>query len=276
MKKYALIGHPLGHTMSPPIHNRLFELSKIKAQYDILDIAPEKLSEEMDKIFALDGVNVTIPHKISVIPFLSRLDKSAELYGAVNVINCPDKSGYNTDVVGFTRAVNGLGADLCGKTLLLGCGGAGRMMAIETAASGGELTIAVRESDIPAANALAGEISEKANQSARVITIPEISGEYDLLLNATPLGMFPNVDACPVPREVIIKCKCVFDAVYNPRETVLVKTARENGISAGGGMAMLVYQAVAAHEIWDGSKYNESDVKKLISDMSDLLEASAK
>lgn len=276
MKKYALIGHPLGHTMSPPIHNRLFELSKIKAQYDVLDIAPENLSEEMDKIFALDGVNVTIPHKISVIPFLTRLDQSAKLYGAVNVINCSDKSGYNTDVVGFTRAVNGLGASLCGKTLLLGCGGAGRMMAIETAKQGGELTIAVRESDIPAAKALEKEISEKTKQSARVITIPEISGEFDLLLNATPLGMFPNVDACPVPREVILNCKCVFDAVYNPRETVLVKTALESSIPAGGGMAMLVYQAVAAHEIWDGSQYADSDIKKLISDMSDLLEESAK
>ena len=273
MKQYALIGHPLGHTMSPPIHNRLFKLSGIQAQYDVLDIAPENLSEKMGEILSLDGVNVTIPHKISVIPFLSQLDASAERYGAVNVIDCKTKTGYNTDVLGFTRAVAGLGGSLEGKTLLLGCGGAGRMMAIETAFCGGELTVAVRESDLPAANELKEEIAEKTGKTVSVITIPEISGKFDLLLNATPLGMFPNVEVCPVPKEVILNCGCVFDAVYNPRETVLVKTALQNSIPAGGGMAMLVYQAVAAHEIWDGSQYDEADIKKLISDMSDLLEA---
>lgn len=276
MRKFALIGHPLGHTMSPPIHNRLFELSNDNALYDVIDIAPEDLSTQMDSIFELDGVNVTIPHKISVIPYLNSLDESAKRYGAVNVIDCKNKVGYNTDVVGFTRAVEGLGGNLNSKVLLLGCGGAGRMMAIETAFCGGELTIAVRESDVETAKQLACEIKQKTDKSVTVTTLDKIEGQFDLLLNSTPVGMYPNIDACPVSEAIIKNCKCVFDAVYNPRETMLVKIALKNNIPAGGGMAMLVLQAVAAHEIWDNAQYNIDDINKLINDMSIMVEKQGK
>lgn len=276
MRKFALIGHPLGHTMSPPIHNRLFELSNDNALYDVIDIAPEDLSTQMDSIFELDGVNVTIPHKISVIPYLNSLDESAKRYGAVNVIDCKNKVGYNTDVVGFTRAVEGLGGNLNSKVLLLGCGGAGRMMAIETAFCGGELTIAVRESDVETAKQLACEIKQKTDKSVNVTTLDKIDGQFDLLLNSTPVGMYPNIDACPVSEAIIKNCKCVFDAVYNPRETMLVKIALKNNIPAGGGMAMLVLQAVAAHEIWDNAQYNIDDINKLINDMSIMVEKQGK
>lgn len=272
-KKFALIGHPLGHTMSPPIHKRLFELSGTSADYEAVDIAPERLAEKFDEILKYVGVNVTIPHKISVIPFLNSLDPGAARYGSVNVIDCKSKTGYNTDVIGFTRAIAGLGSKLSGKTLLLGCGGAGRMMAIETAFCGGDLTIAVRESDLDAARALAGEIHDKTGRGANVAKISDIGGsdKFDLLLNATPVGMFPNVNACPVSEAVVKNAACVFDAVYNPRETMLVKCARDAGVPAGGGMAMLVFQAAAAHEIWENARYSDEDLKKLISDISDLL-----
>lgn len=272
MRKFALIGYPLGHTMSPPIHQRLFELSNNPASYEVCEISPDMLPDKISDIFGFCGVNVTIPHKISVIPYLNSLDETAKRYGAVNVIDCKTRCGYNTDVYGFTRAITGLGANLTEKTLLIGSGGAGRMMAIETAFSGGELTIAVRESDIDTANKLKEEIKDKTGKDVYITEISRISGNYDLLLNATPVGMHPKIDSCPVSEDIIKNVKYVFDAIYNPKETLLIKTAKKYNIPAGGGMAMLVHQAVAAHEIWDNAKYKTDDINKLIYDMSILVE----
>ena len=272
MDKYALIGHPLGHTMSPPIHNRLFGLEGRKAGYEVFEIAPEDLKSKAGQLFELNGFNVTIPHKINIIPFLDKLDSSAEKYGAVNVVDCKTKTGYNTDVYGFVGAVESLGASLASKVLLLGCGGAGRMMAVETAFSGGELTIAVRKEDIKTAEQLKTEIEQKTNKSPKVTLLSDSKGNFDLLLNATPVGMYPNINACAVEEEIIKNCSFVFDAVYNPKKTKLIKTAEQYSIPAGGGMTMLVLQAVRAHEIWNGAEYKNEDIKQLISEMSVLAE----
>ena len=275
-RQFCVIGYPLGHTMSPPIHKRLFALSgDSRAQYGVREIPPEALKSEAELLLkTMTGFNVTIPHKLGIMDSLTHLDETARRYGAVNVVDCRTKTGYNTDVVGFTRAVQGIGGSLKGRVLLLGCGGAGRMMAIETAFSGGGLTMAVRESDLPAARALQAEIGEKVPGAAvDVTTLDNICGEFDLLCNATPVGMYPHDDACPVGEDVIAQCGCVFDAVYNPHETVLIKTAHRLGKQAAGGMAMLVWQAVAAHEIWDNASYSPADIQALIQEMGERVQA---
>lgn len=155
------------------------------------------------------------------------------------------------------------------------------MMAIETALEGGDLTIAALKSDAALAEEVVKEI--KALKSDAKVQIVWISGaaldkgdlpggaQYDLLINACPVGMFPKVDRMPCTPAVLDGVKFVFDAVYNPKVTLLSKTAREKGAKAMTGMAMLVLQAVAAHEIWDGVSYKTEDINKIISDMEDLI-----
>lgn len=282
MKTYAILGYPLGHTLSPNIHERLFKLSGKEAEYIKLEISPEELVSRYDELSSLGGFNITIPHKVSIIDYCDRLDTGAARYGSVNCVkNGDEKVGYNTDVLGFTKSIGLLGASLSSKVLLIGCGGVGRMMAIETALSGGELTIAVLKSDEALANAVVSEI--KAMKSDAKVNIVFIGGavispedfpeapDFDLLVNASPVGMYPKVDRMPCDESLLKNVKYVFDVVYNPRDTLLVKSAEKYGIKAMSGMAMLVLQAVAAHEIWNGSSFNESDIKTLISDMEALV-----
>ena len=278
-RKFALIGHPLGHSLSPQIHKRLFELDGKEASYTLLDIEPEKLTDSFSELKKLDGFNITIPHKVGIIPMCGRLSPEAERYGSVNCIkNDGEAVGYNTDVLGFTKSIAQLGASLSSKVLQLGCGGVGRMMAIETALSGGELTVAVLESDKALADGVKKEILEKKPDAkvnivvigGKVLDAADLGEEatrFDLLVNACPVGMFPNVDRMPCEKNVVERVSYVFDAIYNPCETLLAKTARECGAKAMTGMAMLVLQAVAAHEIWDGSSYNKSDIDALIKEM---------
>lgn len=265
MEKYTLIGHPIGHSMSPFIHKMLFEMSDRQADYDCTDISPENLSEMIKEINKLKGYNITIPHKISVIPFLDELDETAKRYGAVNCVvnNNGVMRGYNTDCKGFVRSAEEL--ELGGKILLVGCGGVGRMIAIETALKGADITIAIMPRHINMVNTLISEIETISPLTkVRYVMTDEIDGEYDLLINATPVGMYPNSDNCPVSDEVISKCKSVFDVIYNPVKTQLVKKAEAMGKKAVGGMAMLVLQAVEAHEIWNGDKYTNEQIAEII------------
>lgn len=281
MRKFCLIGHPLGHSLSPQIHARLFELSGEKVEYTLEDIAPEELEGKFGFLSEFDGFNITIPHKVGIIGYCDELSDGAERYKSVNCVkNGAKKVGYNTDCIGFTKSIELLGSALGSKVLLIGCGGVGRMMAIETAREGGDLTIAALENDLPLAANVIGEI-QAMNPTARVkaVKIPADglsaaalgNEKFDLLVNACPVGMFPKVDRMPCLPEVLDYVKFVFDAIYNPKETLLAKTAREKGCRAMTGMAMLVLQAVAAHEIWDNAVYNKEDIDKLIEDMEALV-----
>lgn len=273
LKKYGLLGYPLGHTMSPPIHKALFELYHCEAEYGVFEIPPHVLEEQIGSLKELSGFNVTIPHKVEIMKYLDQLDEKASLYGAVNVVKCDGKAvGYNTDVIGFTASIEQLGATLCSRVLLLGCGGAGRMMAIETALQGGELTIAVRPNNLDLAQRVVEEIhSLKPNASVRITLLDRITGSYDLIINATPSGMYPHIDEAPIGVEDVQRASYLFDAVYNPIETKLMKTARQSGVKTLGGMAMLVRQAVAAHRIWNSASFREEDIVRLIGEMERSL-----
>lgn len=274
-KKFAVIGHPIGHTMSPFIHNRLFELSGIEAEYTKLDIAPENLADEYKNVLSkLDGYNITIPHKQNIIPLIDEIDEKAKMYGSVNTvanINGVAK-GYTTDPDGFLKALDAAGIVLDGRVVILGCGGVARTMAYEVVLKGLPLLFAVRKEDVEIAKSLCSEI-ENTVKDAKVsfCLIDELEGDIDVLVNATPLGMFPKVDVQPVSDLVINRCASVFDAVYNPLETVLIKKALANGAKAVGGMSMLVWQAVVAHEKWDGSVYDKDDIAKLCVDSAEEL-----
>ncbi|MDE5577376.1 MAG: shikimate dehydrogenase [Oscillospiraceae bacterium] len=271
MSKYALLGYPLGHTMSPPIHKQLFELDGDSgAEYEVCEISPDSLDERVKYLNSLNGYNITIPYKVDIIAHLDELDESAKRYNSVNcVVNRDGRNiGFNTDCSGFLRSLEAGGAKLGGRVLQIGCGGVGRMMATEAALHGADLTIVSLPEFIAGAEEVAKEAS-KLNPSAKisVITHDKISGEFDLLMNASPVGMYPKTDACPVTEDVVKSCKCVFEVIYNPNVTKLMSIAEKNGIPAIGGMAMLVWQAAVAHEIWSGASYNDKDVEKIIEDM---------
>lgn len=275
MKHYGLLGFPLKHTMSPPIHQRLFELEGVSDfDYTLKEYSPEELEGKISDVLALDGFNITIPHKVEIIKYIDELADSAKRYNSVNcVANKNGKYiGYNTDCDGFLRSLEAAGARLDGKVLQCGCGGVGRMIAIEAVRHGAELTVSVPEGfedtvepvkEYARANGFSDDI--------KVVHPEEISGKFDLLINASPVGMFPKVENCPVSEEVIKSCGFVFDVIYNPERTRLMQTAERYGIKTCGGMAMLVWQAVVAHEIWSGAKYNDSDIAQLISDMHKLM-----
>ena len=154
---YGLIGHPLGHSMSPFLHKALFALGGKDASYRLLDLAPETMEQQVQEMTGYLGWNVTIPYKERIIPLLDRLDPSAARYNAVNCVRRePDGTltGYNTDCIGFLHAVRDF--SLGGRVLLLGCGGAGRMMATEAAMAGAQLTIGADRPRRPSAGSIPG------------------------------------------------------------------------------------------------------------------------
>lgn len=274
-KKFAVIGHPIGHTMSPFIHTRLFALSGIDAEYTKLDIAPENLAQEYQKtLLKLDGYNITIPHKQNIIPLIDEIDSKAKMYGSVNTVANRDgiAKGYTTDPDGFLKALDASGIVLSGRVVILGCGGVARTMAYEVALKNLPVLFAVRIEDVKIAESFCEEIKNTiSGAKADYCTIPQLEGDIDVLVNATPIGMFPRVEAQPVSDEIINKSANVFDAVYNPLETVLIKKAKANGANAVGGMSMLVWQAVVSHEHWDGSTYAVEDINKLCLDSANEL-----
>ncbi len=267
-RRFAVIGHPIGHTMSPFIHKRLFELAGIEGDYTVIDVPPEKLPEMIKELDTLRGYNITIPNKQRIIPFLDRLHERAQLYGSVNTVsNHNGRTGYTTDPDGFLKALEHGGIPLSGNVVLLGCGGAARTFAFEAVLAGCSVTIAARAESRVRQEALAKEIKEKLKDAqVSCCLLSEISGDYDLLVNGTPVGMYPHTDEMPITEKALSKCACVFDAVYNPLRTRLVECAAANGSIAVGGMSMLVWQAVAAHSIWDGSEYDPEDIKQIEED----------
>lgn len=266
-KKFALIGYPLGHSMSAVIHKELFSISGVNASYELKEVEPEKLGEMFSsELSDLNGFNATIPHKINIIPYLDEVSFKAGLFGSVNTVDVKDDkiTGHNTDCTGFLRALEMADISLSGKVLLCGAGGVARMIAFESILAGCDLTIAVREADVEAGNIIKQEIQDKLQKDCKVILLDEVEQGYDLIVNGTPVGMFPHVDACPLDEDIIKSAGAVFDVIYNPIETKFIKYAKEAGIKYSGGLSMLVWQAAVAEEIWNGVEFTYQDIEKVL------------
>ncbi len=274
MEQYTLIGHPLGHSMSPFIHERLFAMAGKEASYTLTDIAPEHLEGKEPFLRSLRGFNITIPHKMAVIPMVDELDQSAKRYESVNcVANKNGKLiGYNTDCDGFTMSVRDYPMD--GKVLLIGCGGVGRMIATEALRHGADLTIGIIPQDQKLVEAFIQEAKAAMPDAVvRYAITAEIHEKFDVIINASPVGMYPKTDACPVPDELIDQADYFFDVIYNPTKTLFLRKALAQGKTARGGAAMLVLQAVRAHEIWDGDTYTQEQIDSIIAEMEQTIDA---
>ena len=274
MKQFGLLGHPLGHSMSPFIHGELFKIKNAEASYGLFDVVPQDLASQSKNLLALDGFNITIPYKKEIIKYIDCLDDTAARYNSVNVVKTGKKNiGYNTDVTGFLKSVETMGASLNGKVLMLGCGGVAQMMGAETVLAGGELTVAVRnlnEGKLLALESLWRNLD--GNAKINFIDIAKIDGKFDVMLNATPVGMYPNIDASPASEEVVANCSYVFDAIYNPKDTLLSQYAKKHNVKCVTGMEMLVRQAVEAQTIWNNFIYTESEIQTLIEKANNRLE----
>ncbi len=284
IQKIAVIGHPIGHTMSPFIHERLFRLSGIPLDYQVLDV-PD-LEAALPRLRELDCFNITIPHKSAILPYLDGIDPAAKEFGSVNTVQVKDGKlyGYTTDGAGCRKALENSGASFEGSLLILGNGGAARAIAFEAAQNvrDFQITIAHRPGSYEKACALAEELAafarRRGDKQFRIVveSYEELrldeSHKFDLLINCTSVGMYPHADASPVPESVVARCAAVFDAVYNPGRTKLLQMAEAAGAKAIGGMEMLVYQAVRAHEIWYGTRFDPADLAALCRDAEREME----
>ena len=267
--RYAVLGEHLRHTWSPYIHNTLFEAAGINAVYLPVTIDREHLSSAVDVLrYSFDGFNVTIPYKERILPFIDHLDARAKAMQAVNTVEIRNGQliGHITDGMGMMRAIMEKGICVDGVTaLVLGGGGAARVAGYEILERGGTVVFALRNPE--KAELLFHSFSEafpNAGSHIRCVEIDKIDGSFDLIINCTPVGMYPNIEYAPVGRKVLERSGAVFDAVYNPRETRFLQTARECGIPAVEGFGMLYYQAVEAERFWNPGSLPSNSVLREI------------
>lgn len=235
MNKFVLIGRKLSHSYSPEIHNKFYEKYNIDAYYTLMPIEKEELKSVVDKMRSkeITGINITIPYKTDIIEFIDELSDAAKRIGAVNILHNDNGKivGHNTDYYGFINTLKNNNIDPKGKDVyILGSGGASK--ASVTALEDLDANIFV--------------VSRNPNKNEISYSDLEKVKDIYLLVNATPVGMYPKSDACPVSDEVIKKAEFVFDYIYNPLETQLLKKAKK-GIN---GLYLLVSQALCAEGIW--------------------------
>jgi shikimate dehydrogenase len=258
---YGIFGHPVEHTFSPGMHNAAFKKIGMDACYVPFPVAPKDLRKAVQAIvpLGLAGVNITVPHKVKVIPFLDDLSREASLIGAVNTIEVRgDKLiGHNTDGRGFLRSLNDNAKfDAAGKNfLIMGSGGAARAVGFSLAlAKAG--SISFYDPDVRKCRALARDISKRTGCDAlcqRENNLEHRAMSVDCLINATPLGLKKS-DPLPLKKEWMQKERLICDLVYNPTMTPLLKAARLRGAGILPGIGMLLYQGVIAFEIWIGAQ----------------------
>lgn len=245
MDKYGLIGYPLGHSFSIGYFNEKFQNECIDATYENFEIPSiENLTEILDSNPELKGLNVTIPYKEKVISYLDSISPEARAIGAVNVIKVTHKGnktelkGYNSDVIGFTQSIEPLLERYHKKALVLGTGGASKAIIFSLKSLGIEtLTVSryerhgcVRYEDIK----------------------PEMIKEYNVIVNCTPCGMYPQTDDCPnLPYEAMDSHTLLYDLIYNPDETLFLKKGKAQGATVKNGLEMLLLQAFASWNFWN-------------------------
>lgn len=271
-KRFAVIGHPIGHSLSPLMHNEAFRVLNLPHTYDKFDVLPEWVRDFVRKDAmkkGLAGINVTIPHKQSVIPHLDAISKEAELIGAVNTIKFGERiEGYNTDGMGFIRTLLGESVEVKDNTfLVIGAGGAGRAITFQTTLEGGLVTLASEFRQD--AEKLSKSVLDKLDVDVPVIgckpgDITEALEDVSVLVNATPVGMRPKVNESVIPAKIIPEDTVVVDIVYNPVETKLLREAAARGLKTISGVGMLVHQGAESERIWLGIEPPVKEMKAAV------------
>ena len=248
MDKYGLIGYPLGHSFSISFHNQRFADEGINAKYLNFEIPSiDDLPAVLGSNPELKGLNVTIPYKEKVIPFLDYVSPEARAIGAVNVIRVVHEGkkislrGYNSDVIGFTQSIEPMLEPYHKKALILGTGGASKAIAFGLKSLGLDSVFVSRY--------------ERPNTIQYERITPEVVKEYNVIVNCTPLGMFPKTEECPLlPYEALDERNILYDLIYNPDETLFMRRGAEHGAAVKNGLEMLLLQAFASWDFWNGKE----------------------
>lgn len=280
-KIFAVIGDPIAHSLSPQMHNSNIEALSLNYKYLAFNVKEDNIQNVIDgaKSLRISGLNVTIPHKINIIKYLDEIDPLAEKIGAVNTIKFEYNSngaiakGYNTDATGAIRALKEK-CDLKNKNvLILGAGGAARAigfgLCFEEIAS-----LCILNRNIDRALDLAGDITSKTEYNVGFDTFENINSylkDTDILIHTTPNGMYPNNDDEPlVYAQQMNPNMVVFDIVYNPLETTILKEAKKIGATRVSGLKMFLYQGAEAFTIWTGHDANIEAMEKVILESSGI------
>lgn len=263
-KLVGLLGNPLGHSLSPAMHNKAFQTLGLNYVYLPIEVTVEDLPTVAAGIARMNfaGYNVTIPHKIRIMSCLDTVDPLARAIGAVNtvVIENGRTTGYNTDGEGFVRSLEAASGIAVGETrhFILGCGGAARAIAMTLAYKGAPKIYLCNRTE-QSARELAAEINAKVSPCCQVVPrdparmAPAVQ-QTDVLINTTSIGMHPAQDELPIDRELIPRRAIVNDIVYNPARTKLLQVAEAKGCRIVPGLGMLVYQGVAGFRKWTGAE----------------------
>jgi shikimate dehydrogenase len=257
---YGLIGESLGHSFSPKLHNLILKGTNSEALYNLFEIRKSDLKSAIYGLNSLGckGVNVTIPYKVEIIQYLDNLSYEAEKIGAVNTISFDNGklTGYNTDYNGFGETLKKAEISIKNrKAVILGTGGASKAVVHYLMDNNiSDITFVSRNPEI---------VTNFRNFKLISYKDMEHLKDQDLIINCTPCGMYPNVNDCPVDKNVLIKFHSAIDLIYNPSETIFLKKARQLGINALNGLYMLVAQAIASHEIWREIKVKNQLVNEI-------------
>jgi len=248
MLKFGLVGEKLSHSQSPQIHREIMSKHEVDGTYELLEFSKETFTQDFNSLKSLGyrGVNVTIPYKETVLPLLDEISEKAKYIGSVNTVSFENgiSKGFNTDYHGFIALLEHENIAVKGKSaVILGSGGASKAIITALLDLGiYDLTIVSR-----------GKHNFHGNYTISYEFYKEANIKNDILINCTPVGMYPNVDASPLSKEDI-HTNVVIDLIYNPQKTLLLKYAEELGIKGISGGLMLTEQAVKAQEIWNGNK----------------------
>jgi shikimate dehydrogenase len=245
---YGVVGYPLGHSLSPTMHNSAFQVSRLNAAYLAFETRDIGDCLKGMKALGIKGLSVTLPFKSRVIPLLDDVDDHAKRIGAVNtIVNDNGRlKGYNTDAIGVLKSLEEEGIDLSRrKCLLIGAGGAARSIGFTLKEKGIEVTVANRS--IGSGEKLARFLGSP------FVPLKDIEKiKADLIVQATPVGMYPHTDQCLIPGHLLKKGIVVMDIIYNPIETRALKLARDCGCKTISGLSMFIHQGGEQFRLWTG------------------------
>jgi len=283
--RLGLIGYPVSHSLSPKIQNAALKACGLEGDYSLFPIAPDDMRALQDlldrvRLGEITGLNVTIPHKQNVIRFMDELTPTAQAIGAVNTIYMRESKliGDNTDAPGFLADLKKFVNKETRKqgnsnALVLGAGGSARAVVYALLNDGWDVTIAARriEQAQQLANSIPNHKLRITNYKNLLTTLQSLIFNLSLIVNTTPLGMTPNVDQSPLPENLSLPSNAfIYDLVYNPRETKLVRDARSQGLKATTGLGMLIEQAALSFELWTGETPSREIMQASIEQISSL------
>ena len=256
MKRFAVIGDPIAHTLSPNLHQEVYRQLELDASFEQIHVTPNSLDSFINSN-KLDGFNVTIPHKLSIIQFLKGLDEAAKTIGAVNCVH--NGKGYNTDWIGFLKAMELNGVDLNGKDCtILGAGGAARAIAYGL--------VQADVNSILISNRTQTKADQLLDWINSIFPTNFQSKNSDIIINCTPLGMWPDTES--MPEVEIQNGQILADTIYNPLETAWLKAGKTKGAKTIDGLDMFIAQGLASADIWFGEKISEKikleNIKKVL------------